>query len=186
MTSTLLTVMSYPFWKAVNAAPPTYIIINFKQFILWLFTFSRSTFCCSQMHKVRTPLSWRSRVEKARLSSNNDSKWAACWKGRSWLLLLNQTSAWTKTISRHMEICLTNRSIIGSTVQDFRQVDLTTNRTDDTSQRINTMYLLLKFLQIICRTLCSNQINLVKNYNILQQTGKFISYKVQDLNSTHG
>lgn len=85
-----------------------------------------------------------------------------------------------------MEICLTNRSIIGSTVQDFRQVDLTTNRTDDTSQRINTMYLLLKFLQIICRTLCSNQINLVKNYNILQQTGKFIRYKVQDLNSTHG
>jgi hypothetical protein len=44
------------------------------------------------------------------------------------------------------------------------------------------MYFLLQFLQKIFRTLWRNQINLVKNYNILQQTAKLIRYEVQAIN----
>lgn len=74
---------------------------------------------------------------------------------------------------------MTHHGIIGPTVQYVGQVNLTTNRTNDTSKRVNTMYFLLQFLQKIGRILRRNQINLVKNYNILQQTTKLIRLEVQ-------
>jgi len=47
---------------------------------IWKSTLSRSTVPVSLMHMVLTPLSWSFAVDKERLSSNNASKCAACWK----------------------------------------------------------------------------------------------------------
>lgn len=72
-----------------------------------------------------------------------------------------------------MKIYMTNSSIIGPAVQYLRQVNLTPNRMYDVCQGVNVMYLLLQFLQNTSRFLWRNQINLVKNYNILQQTKNY-------------
>lgn len=64
---------------------------------------------------------------------------------------------------------MTNCSLIGPTVQYLGQVNLTPNRTNDTGKGINVMNFLLQFLQDTSRALRRNQINLVKNYNILHK-----------------
>lgn len=135
-------------------------------------TLSRSTCCESQMQTVRTPPSWRSLVDRDLLSSNSTSKWVICYETTSENLIFFCIKA---SVSQNVEMLdnviysVTYSCIICSTVQYFRQVNFTPNRMNDVGKRVNVMYLLLQFLQDH-RTFWRNQINLVKNNNILHGT----------------